>query len=483
MSFLSFNFAIFLGLALLIFHLGPARWRPALLLALSFAFYLTWSLPHALLLAAVTAGVYATALWIERRRTEQGKRALMALGVMTLLVLLFAFKSAGWFLKEFLPRAGGTASNSALLVIVPLGLSYYVFKMVGYLLDVYWEKLPAQRNFVSVALYGAFFPQIVSGPIQRAGSFFDQIEKIKSPGDAEFAVGLRRILFGLVKKVAIADQLSVLVGNIHRNPSGFSSLELLAGAYCFSIQLYADFSGITDIAIGIGLLFGVKGPENFDLPYYSSNIQIFWRRWHMSLTTWLTDYLFKPLQMSLRNLEQVGLCLAIFINMIAIGLWHGLTWTYLAFGILNGIYMTLSALTLKQRNVFFKTRPALALIRAIAGPLLTFHLVVLSHIFFRAESFPSALKFITGLIPRWHGNAVPVLRFDLSLLGMSAHVLMLCAIAFVASEAVTWATRRQYWIDWFAAAPVFFRRALYASLIALVLVLFQGGVAFIYARF
>ena len=482
MSFLSFNFAIFLGLALLIFHLAPARWRPALLLGLSFAFYLAWSLVYALLLAAVTAGVYVTALWIEGRRTEQGKRALMALGVMALLVLLFAFKSAGWFLKEFLPRAGGMASNSALLVIVPLGLSYYVFKMVGYLLDVYWEKLPAQRNFVSVALYGAFFPQIVSGPIQRAGSFFDQIEKIKSPGVADFAVGLRRILFGLVKKIAIADQLSVLVANIHRNPSGFSPLELLAGAYCFSIQLYADFSGITDIAIGIGLLFGVKGPENFDLPYYSSNIQTFWRWWHMSLTTWLTDYLFKPLQMSLRNL---GPTWAVSGHLHQHDCHRPLAWAVVD---LSGVWYPQWNLhenfgpDPQAAQHLFQNPPTAGVSPAIAGPLLTFHLVVFSHILFRAQSFPSALKFIAGLIPRWHGNAVPILRFDPSSLAVLC-VLILGVIAFLASEAVTWAMRRQYWIDRFAAAPGFFLLGLDALLIALVLVLFQGGVTFIYADF
>jgi len=483
MSFLSFNFAIFLGVALLIFHFGPARWRPALLLGLSWAFYLSWSLVDALLLAGVSAGVYATALWIEGRRTEQGKRAWMALGVMSLLVLLFAFKSAAWFLTEFSPRAGVWGSSGAALVVVPLGLSYYVFKMVGYLLDVYWEKLPAQRNFVSLALYGAFFPQIVSGPIQRARSFFDQIEKIKSPAAAEFVAGLRRILFGLVKKVAIADRLAGVVANVHGNPSGFSPLELLAGAYCFSIQLYADFSGITDIAIGIGLLFGVKGPENFDLPYFSSNIQLFWRRWHISLTTWLTDYLFTPLRMSLRDLGTGGLCLAIFINMVAIGLWHGLAWTYLAFGIVNGIYMTISVLTLKRRNLFFQNRAWLARAREFAAPLLTFHLVVLSHIFFRADTFGSALRYIAGLIPGWHGSSVPIMRFDLSLLGISALALTLCALAFLACEAVTWAVRRRFWIDWFAATPVLFRRALYSALVVAVLLLFKGTVTFIYAKF
>src|SRR5208337_3933802 len=205
MSFLSFEFALFVGVALLIFHLGRAGWRPGLLLALSYVFYLTWSPLHALLLAAVTTGVYRTALWIESRRTERGKRAWVALGVMALLVLLFGFKSASWWLKEVFPHAPG-----AMKFVAPLGLSYYVFKMLGYLLDVYWEVLPAQRNFVTLALYGAFFPQIVSGPIQRAQSFFEQIKNLQNPDAEEFATGLRRILFGLFKKLAVADPLSVV---------------------------------------------------------------------------------------------------------------------------------------------------------------------------------------------------------------------------------------------------------------------------------
>jgi D-alanyl-lipoteichoic acid acyltransferase DltB (MBOAT superfamily) len=483
MSFLSFNFAIFLGLALLLFHFGPARWRPGLLLGLSYAFYLSWSLVYALLLAAVTAGVYATALWIEGRRTEKGKHAWMAVGVMTLLVLLFAFKSAAWFYDEFFSPLRRADSNGAAIVVVPLGLSYYVFKMVGYILDVYWEAIPAQRNFVSLALYGAFFPQIVSGPIQRAPSFFEQLEKIKIPDAGEFVAGLRRILFGLVKKVAIADRLAVLVGNVHARPGACSSLELLVGAYCYSIELYADFSAITDIAIGVGLLFGIRGPENFDLPYFSPNIQVFWRRWHISLTTWLGDYLFTPLRMSLRNLGTAGLCLAIFINMIAIGLWHGQTWTFLAFGIVNGIFLVVSVLTLKQRNRFFQGRPRLARVHELAAPLLTFHLVVLTHIFFRAETLNSALNYMAGLIPGWQRSAIPVMRLDLESLGVSAPVLLLCAVGFLASEAVTWASRRPFWVDWFLGTPVLFRRALYYALMAAVLLLFQGGGTFIYAGF
>ncbi len=484
MSFLSFNFAIFLAFALLVFHLGPARWRPHLLLALSYSFYLWSGLIYTLLLAAVTAGVYATALWIEgRRRTEQGKRAVMAFGVMTLLILLFAFKSAKWLFAEVGPGASHGALDTTFLLVAPLGLSYYVFKMLGYLLDVYWDQLPAQRNFVSLALYGSFFPQIVSGPIQRATDFFGQLDKLKNPDPREFVVGLRRILFGLIKKVIIADHLALVVDLVHDHPSGFSSLELLFGAYCYAFQLYADFSGITDIAIGIGQLFGVKGPENFDLPYFSPNIQIFWRRWHMSLTSWLTDYLFMPLRMSLRGLGTTGLCLAIFINMVAVGLWHGLTWTFLVFGIINGVFMAASVLTLKGRNKFFQSRPNLARIRVLTAPLLTFHLIVFSQIFFRAQSLHSAFQYLEGLVPGFRPGNIPAWRLDLSMLDFKPRSLAVCAIGLLMMEAVHWAMRRRLWIDRFTATPRFIRWGVYYAAIVVLLFYFGDTVNFIYAQF
>jgi D-alanyl-lipoteichoic acid acyltransferase DltB (MBOAT superfamily) len=482
MSLVSFNFAVFLGVALLVFHLAPARSRPGLLLGLSYAFYLTWSAVHALLLAAVTVGVYGTALWIERSRSEEGKRQWMAVGVMALVLLLFAFKSAAWWAGFFFPGVAISGGSAAALLIVPLGLSYYVFKMAGYLLDVYWETLPAQRSFVAVALYGSFFPQIVGGPIQRARSFFDQMDRIKNPNPGDFVAGLRRILFGLVKKVVIADSLAVLVENVFADPPAFSPLELLTGACCFAIQLYVDFSGITDIAIGVGLLFGVRGPENFDLPFYAPNIQQFWRRWHISLTTWLTDYLFTPVRMSLRRLATTGLCLAIFINMTAIGLWHGMNLKFLVFGMIHGTFVAASVLTLKRRDAFFRARPAMAAIRKVAGPLLTFLLVALSLVFFRAGSFASAVEFLAGLTPGLR-HGIPALRFDLSRLGMPASTLALCILGFFATDAVVWAGRRRSWVETFLALPPFWRRAAYSALAGLVLLMFHDGVNFIYARF
>jgi D-alanyl-lipoteichoic acid acyltransferase DltB (MBOAT superfamily) len=483
MSFLSFEFALFLGSALLSFHVVKARWKAGVLLAFSIAFYLSWSVWHTVLLALVTTGVYATALRIEGWRSEGGKRALAALGVMSLLVLMFGFKSAWWFVKEVSDADGAAAVNAVLFVAVPLGLSYYTFKMIGYLLDVYWETLPAHRNLIAVALYGVFFPQIVSGPIQRADSFFQQFDKMQFPDPDSFAVGLKRILLGLGKKIIIADNIGILVGNVHASPAEFSALELLLGAYCYAIQLYTDFSGLTDIAIGIGLLFGFKGPENFDLPYLSANIQQFWRRWHMSLTSWLTDYLFTPLRLAVRKWGTTGLYLAVFINTTAIGLWHGVTWTFFTFGVLHGILVIVSVQTIKRRNLFFQDRPILSRLRIVTAPLMTFHLVVFSMIFFRAQTFQSALEYFAGLAGA-RGNAISFWRFDSDRVGLSAVEIALYAAALIVIEIVAWGVRRRSWGNAFQGKiHPYFRRIAYAAVIVAVLLMFRGKATFIYAGF
>ena len=483
MSFISFQFAIFVAFGLLVFHLATPRWRPALLLALSCVFYATWGLAYTVLLAAVTVAVYFAALWIERCPTEQGKKRLAILGVTALVVLMFAFKSAEWLLGKLGPLVGHGSMESALVVVIPLGLSYYVFKVIGYLLNVYWEEIPAERNFVSFALYAWFFPQIVSGPIQRPADFFSQLENLKHPDPSDFVIGVRRILFGLLKKVVVADPLGAVVANVHANPSQFSSLELLFGAYCYSLQLYTDFSAVTDMALGIGRLFGIKGPENFDLPYLSANIQVFWRRWHMSLTSWLTDYLFMPLRMSMRGLGTLGLCLAILINMVAVGLWHGFKWTFAVFGVINGIFLIVSVLTLKRRNTFFQRHPALARIRFLAGPLLTFHLVVFCHIFFRAQSLHSAFQYVTGLIPMLRATAIPAGRFDLSLLDFTPGKLIICIVGLIIAESVNWGMSQRPWIRRFQATPRPIRWGLYYALIFVLLYFFTGTMNFIYAQF
>jgi alginate O-acetyltransferase complex protein AlgI len=482
-SFVSVNFALFLALGLVLFHIVPPRRRTLLLLGLSTAFYATWSLWHTALLFGAAATVYAAARIIESSRSQRRKLALTALMVALLVLFLTAVKCAQGLIEFFAARSGAAAFDSAAWIIAPLGLSFYLFKLIGYLLDVYWGALPAQRSFSALALYAAFFPQIVSGPIQRAGDFFEQLGRIENTDPGAFLRGLRRILFGLFKKVVIADQLAILVTHVHAAPLDRSALELLMGAYGFSLQMYADFSGLTDIAIGIGLLFGIKGPENFDRPYFSRNIQEFWRRWHMSLTSWLTDYLFLPLRMSLRHLGDWGLALAIFINMVAVGVWHGPRWTYLAFGCINGLYMIVSAFTLKKRNVYFRQHPVLSRLRQYFAPLLTFHLMVLTHIFFQASDLGAALFYIGHIGSLSSGNGASPLRLDFVTFGLSRFRLLVALAGMMAMETVEWGIARPQWVKRFVDAPRMMRWGLYYGVIALVVMSSKGKTSFIYAQF
>ncbi len=483
MSFLSAEFALFVALTCVIFHAAPAGWRACLLLVFSYLFYASWSLPHTLVILAATAGVHVAALTVSRCRVERRKFALTSATIAALVALLAAFKWGGW-LAGMLVAAGSRSSGTiAALLMIPLGISYYLFKTIGYLLDVYWEKVEAQRSFVSTALYVSFFPQIVSGPIQRAGDFFGQLQQLQHSDAGAVTTGLRRILFGLIKKIVIADRLAVIVTSVHADPAAFSPLELLLGAYCFALQLYFDFSGMTDIALGIGSLFGIKGPENFNSPFSARNIQDFWRRWHMSLTSWLTDYLFIPLRMAFRGWGNAGLSAAILINMLAVGIWHGPKWTYAVFGALNGAFMVVSVFTLKKRNTFFKDRQKWDRWRAFLGPLITFHLLVFTMIFFRAESLHLAFSYLSNLIP--HGGTTGVAAWPLrwSLLGRSPGALATVLALAAVIEFINWSSSQPQWRKRFFSLPCAVRWGLYYAGTILVILFSADTLDSIYAQF
>jgi D-alanyl-lipoteichoic acid acyltransferase DltB (MBOAT superfamily) len=484
MSFLSVPFFVFVAIAIIVFQLSPARFRALVLLVASLGFYVSHGPAYAVLLLLVaTLAVHQAALAIERREAEAAKLRLVTISVSALTLVLAAFK-LGSALFPWRALNAASEPDVALRVLIPLGLSYYLFKLIAYLLEVYWENLPAQRSFVALALYAAFFPQVVSGPIERPGEFFAQVQHFDRLDAAGATQGLRRILFGLFKKIAIADRLAVVVNAQHQNPGAYSSLELLLGAYLFALQLYADFSGVTDLAIGIGQLFGVKAPENFDLPFFSRNLQEYWRRWHMSLTSWLADYLFTPLRMALRDYGRLGLACAVFVNMVAVGVWHGLTWTYLAFGALHGAFLVVSVLTLKQRDAFFEQRPLLRRVRRLTAPLVTFHLVLLGLVIFRADSLGHASQYLSRLVGWAVPRNIPITRLDFKLLGLSPKAIATICLLGGLMECVHWVQRQPGLVRRFVEAPRPYRWAFYYGVVFLTLAMSRlGEGSFIYARF
>jgi len=384
LSFTSVDYLFFLLTAVVFCRCMPRRMQPLWILLMSCFFYALWDVRALIPLGGATLLAYVSALRIETA-DGQRNRPIVAYGsVILLLALLLLLKD--------LPK-----SSRPFDWLTPLGISYYTFKLISYVLDVFWGKQRAERDPIAFASYAVFFPQIVAGPIQRSGHYLSQVRNPQRFSRSLLARGAGRIALGLFKKLVIADHIGVALSAVYGGVHGFSGVPLLAAFYLFPIQLYADFSGLTDIAIGSALLLGIESPENFNHPFSATNISEYWRRWHMSLTNWTVDYVFTPLRMATRNWNRVGLVFSICVNMMSVALWHGITWTFFAFGVLHSVFVSLDALSTKSRKAFFKANPSWKKAAGWAGPVLTFHLVAVGMVFWRAKTVSDALWILTRM--------------------------------------------------------------------------------------
>lgn len=418
MSFLSIQFALFLGISVPAYYLCPARTRPLFLLAASYVFYFLWSPLASLGIFVATGFAYVLGLALDKHHEADPKpRGLIVFGVSTLVAYLAVFKLMGplrGFVAETKDAPHGLVVFLAENAALPLGISYYTFKLLSYLIDIYWGNLRAEKRFVHFAAYVAFFPQIVAGPIQRSGDFLEQIEKLEPTPD-KMRRGLRRLLLGCFKKAVVADNLAGLIGASYPHHQVAEYSTVLA-FYLFPLQMLADFSGLTDIAIGTGLLFGIESPENFDHPFAATSISQYWRRWHMSLTSWLTDYLFMPLRMATRGAGKWGLAFSLMVNMVIIGIWHQVAWTFVVFGLLHGAFLVVDTLTSRARANFFSEHPGWDRAANLVGPVFTYHLVALAMVFVLAESVAQGWGVLTHLFarPAYHfGITEPEPKFGL----------------------------------------------------------------------
>jgi alginate O-acetyltransferase complex protein AlgI len=387
-SFTSPLFYVVLVPAAAAFYLLPGRWRAIYLLALSYVFYALSSRIYLVLLIVASAAVYALGLAIARSANERAKQACMTVGLAAVIAVIVAFKAAGAWRG----------------LLLPLGVSYYSFKLISYLIEVYWDDEAVERDPVVFFLFPAFFPQIVSGPIQRPKPFFAQMREVmgRTLDTNQLEMGCRLILGGLMMKLLVGDRLAAFIDLIDTSHADYSYSVMLTTVGCYLLQIYADFAGYTNIALGIGKLFGIDGPPNFHAPFAAVNVQEFWRRWHMSLTSWVTDYLFTPLSMSLRGLGQIGLVLCIMLNMLIIGLWHGLALNFLVFGALQGILVSVTALIVMSRRRAGAKPASGSPWLAVAGMILTFTLLSLSTIFWHSATLGEAtsiLEQILGISP------------------------------------------------------------------------------------
>ncbi|MBN1771613.1 MAG: MBOAT family protein [Deltaproteobacteria bacterium] len=390
MSYQGLDYVLFLVAVAFLYRAAAAHrtLRVGLLVAAGYAFYALANPLHLALLVGLTGAEWL----IVRALAPAGgpRRRLLLVAVVTLdLGALAVFKYAAFLtgsLTAGLAALGLDVAPAALDFGFPLGVSFYVFSSLTYSIDVYRGRCAPATSLLDYAAYVSFFPKLIAGPIARARQFLPQLAASPRFGDGVTGRALFLLLAGLVKKVALADYLGRnLVERVFDAPQRYSSLETLVGAYAYTFQIYCDFSGLTDIAIGSALLFGLSLPKNFDLPYRAVNLQDFWRRWHISLSTWLRDYLYIPLGGNRRGPARTYLNL--FVTMLLGGVWHGAGWTFVAWGALHGA--GLAATRAFQRLRGRGARSPTAAGRLLAG-LLTFHFVALCWVFFRAPSFDVA---------------------------------------------------------------------------------------------
>ena len=424
MLFTSYKFAVFVAVAFVVYYLAGRMSRGRklqnlTLLALSYVFYALWDWRWCILLAGVTASGFIGALLISRM---QARRGLILLGVLLIdLGALGAFQYFGFFADSFtalLQGVGLRADWVTLNLVLPVGISYYMFQNLSYVIDVYRRDMPATPGVVEYATALSFFPQLLAGPITRPRNLLPQLFERRTFDDARARDGLRQVLWGLTKKVLIADNIGVQVDYAWGNISRLDGVSLIAAAVLYSVQIYCDFSGYADIAIGTAKLFNLRLSKNFDYPYFSASVRMFWRRWHITLASWMRDYVYIPLGGS-----RVGAwrhAFNLLVTFLLVGLWHGADWTFVIWGALHGSYLVVETHLRSRgpRTESGRGRPAAGVLSVVV----VFALVTFAWVFFRAPSLSAATEYISQAATRPFGaddmaRLVPTLLLSAAFLG------------------------------------------------------------------
>jgi alginate O-acetyltransferase complex protein AlgI len=406
MLFNSIDFGIFLIIVFILYWFVANKSlsvQNSLLLAASYFFYACWDWRFLFLLLFSTLLDYFTGIKMSASPGRKGKKVWFLLSVCINLGFLGVFKYFNFFAQSFaelIGRFGLHVNTWSLQVILPVGISFYTFHGLSYVIDIYYDRIKPEKRFVDYAVFVSFFPLLVAGPIERATHLLPQIKQKRTFDYTRAADGLRQILWGLFKKVAIADPCAEIVNKVFAHNTTSSGSNYAVGAIFFAIQIYCDFSGYSDIALGTARLFGIELLRNFSYPYFSRDIAEFWRRWHISLSSWFRDYLYIPLGGSrVSTVKKIRNVLLIFLIS---GFWHGANWTFLVWGLLNALYILPSVFFATNRNnldIVAKGR-VLPSLREILAIGLTFGLTVFAWIFFRAESVRDAFRYISTIFSR-----------------------------------------------------------------------------------
>ena len=400
MLFNSFEFMIFFPLVVIGYFLLPPRFRWAFLLGASYYFYMCWKAEYLVLIVISTLIDYVAGLRMGKTAVRSRRKKYLLLSLVANLGILFTFKYANFFsesLRVALNQFNIFYDMPMFDLLLPVGISFYTFQSMSYTIDVYRGEQQPERHLGKFALYVAFFPQLVAGPIERSLRLLPQFDRVFKFDYERVVSGLRLMLWGFFKKLVIADRLAIYVNEAYNHPAEYQGLTLLLATYFFAIQIYCDFSGYSDIAIGAARVMGYDLMTNFRQPYFSKSISEFWRRWHISLSTWFRDYLYIPLGGN--RVGKQRWYFNLFAVFVISGLWHGANWTFVVWGALHGGYLIFAIVTADWRQKLahwsgLAKRPAL---HNLLRTLITFHLVLFAWIFFRANSLSEAFMIIGNM--------------------------------------------------------------------------------------
>jgi D-alanyl-lipoteichoic acid acyltransferase DltB (MBOAT superfamily) len=480
MLFNSAQFALFFPVVTLLYFLVPHRLRWLLLLGASCGFYMAFIPAYIVILFATIVIDYYAALLIDNSSAPSRRKHILLTSIVSTCLVLFAFKYFNFFntnLSRLAAVVGWNYPVPALNIILPIGLSFHTFQSLSYVIEVYRRSQKPERHFGIYALYVMFYPQLVAGPIERPQNLLHQFHEEKRFDFDDLCMGLKLMAWGLFKKVVIADRLAIYVNNVYGSPASYSGMTLTLATVGFAFQIYCDFSGYSDIAIGAARVMGFKLMTNFDRPYSAQEIGEFWKRWHISLSTWFRDYVYIPLGGN--RVSSLKLYRNLFITFLISGLWHGANWTFIIWGGLHGAYMVVGRLTRKWRRRvlgwcgFSGEEKPLGFGRMLG----TFALVCVAWVFFRANSLSDVSLIVRRLGSGW--DSLPTLVPGFS--GLDAIVVIVALIVLHAEEKYRFLARKA--TDT-AASSILTRWPVYYALAGSILVfgVFQGT-KFVYFQF
>ncbi len=413
MLFNSYDFMLFFPVVIFIYFIIPKKIRYIWLLLSSYYFYMGWNPKYAILIAISTIITYLSGILLNKLNNSPpllhlGKQWVVAGSFITNIGILIFFKYFDFILQNInsiLNVFGITAINKPFDIILPVGISFYTFQALSYTMDVYQGKIAAEKNFFRYALFVSFFPQLVAGPIERSKNLLKQIDNIENLhlwNYENITHGITLMLYGLFQKMVIADRVSIIVDNVYDSFWLYGSIELIFATILFAVQVYCDFSSYSLIAMGAAKVMGFELMENFNTPYFSRSIKEFWRRWHISLSTWFRDYLFIPLGGS--RCSKIRRYRNLMITFLVSGLWHGANWSFIVWGGLHGIYQIIGDLIKPIKNHFnnFFHVKTESFSYKLGQALITFVLVDFAWIFFRMDSLINSIKFIQSMIIKWN---------------------------------------------------------------------------------